>query len=527
MKEDFPIQLNLNLSSKVNEEILSKWRIFLQGVYVVIIPNSEDLPQCRSYLSINNLGYQREDMGKIYIDFSKFIVFVNKNKFNLKDDLKSLSILFDNYDNKRKDLIVSFENNRYNLNWQKDITYYNETITCNGLLAFLSLNLFFSADNITWEAIKKEIYITPNIGRATMSIDGYIEIASIQPSIIENLELKTLFKINKNTYGTVFSELEKLIELGIQFDTNSIEQIKKVNNDRYSKFIIFNKNKDLINKHRFVGNILENEEKALVLCNNYNYIGWRFFQKNNNLPLFILTIDNEIDISKFDFDKVIFDLDYEDLPKASSLKIFDSIYNISKIVLIDKIDYSKKEILDLLNNIKPSEFAKSDDIYIKYPNYPERYSENHILYYEIFNNFEKIKHDIDLDIIDINKNIYNDKFSEQNNYLEQKLSILLEKTLKYKDDFPDSNILVLSSYDLYNNKIIDVIKTKITKIEFDNFDFVNEKNINKVYILDLPKFNTKQFMNKLKNKDLSFIFTNCIKERNLISNFFNNIKSNK
>ena len=502
MDQNFPIQLNLELTTIVDKENIKSWEFDLQGLYVTVRTKTENFSLCKSYFSTSEIGYYREEGDVLYLEFIKFIKSKNKSKFNLKSDLYVLALLYDTYINDNKDLVLNYEKDLYNISWYINNTYYNEVISPKSLLAFLSLDLYFTANEKTWSSIKDYSLLENKIGKGNISLDNNIQIYAYQPNLLENLNLSVLFKINKNVYGTVYSEIDYLSVNNIFFDQNTIKIVNAINSDKnnldLNKFVIYNKD-DENSKYNIVGNILDYKKKVMIISNSNNIIGWKIFQKNNNLPFFIVDINKDIDINLFDFDMVIYDIDYIDLSNTMQLKKFDSVYNLSKVLLVNLDNLNQDELNDLLADIKPSEFSKSIEMFNKYPNYPEKYLKNHIEYYIRIPNIIKKYHELEVKFI--KEDIYNEK---KLTLLDKKLALILEdlERKKYHDKY--KKIQIVSSKEIIDNNLFKVIKNKFNDTAVISYDDEIDTYVDKVIILKISLINSL-LLKKIKDKDILII----------------------
>jgi len=502
MDQNFPIQLNLELNTIVDKENIKNWEFDLQGLYISVRTKTDNFTLCKSYFSTSEIGYYREEGDILYLEFNKFIKSKNKNKYNLKSDLYALSLLYDTYNNNNKDLVLNYEQDLYNVSWYTNNIYYNEVISPKSLLAFLSLDLYFTANEKTWSSIKNYSLLENKIGKGYISLDNNIQIYAYQPNLLENLNLSVLFKINKNVYGTVYSEIDYLCNNNIYFDQNTINTVNKINNDKnnldLNKFVIYRKD-EINNKYNILGNIIDYKKKNMVISNKKNMIGWKIFQKNNNLPFFIIDLNKQLDINLFDFDMVIYDIDYIDIPNTLLLKKFDSVYNLSKVLLVNLDDFSQEEINDLLADIKPSEFSKSIDVFNKYPNYPDKFLKNHIDYY--IRKPELPKKFNELDIKLISEDIYNEK---KLSLMDKKLAILLEdvERKKYYDKY--KKIKIVSSNELNDSNLFKVLLNKFNETTIVTQGDETNVHVDKVIILEISLLNNTLLKN-IKDKDILII----------------------
>jgi len=511
MDKNFPIQLNLELTPIIDIENIKSWEFDLQGLYVKVKPKIENLSLCKTYFSTSEIGYYREEGDTLYLEFIKFIKSNNKNKFTLNSDLYVLALLYDTYRNDNKDLILNYEQDLYNISWFTNNIYYNEVISPKNLLAFLSLDLYFTANEKTWSSIKDYSLLENKIGKGYISLDNNIQIYAYQPNLLENLNLSVLFKINKNVYGTVYSEFDNLNSNNIYFDQNTTNIVNEINSNKYdldlNKFVIYKKD-DKKSKFNILGNILDYKKKIIVICNKKNVIGWNIFQKNNNLPFYIVDLNRKIDMNLFDFDMIVYDIDYEDISNTVQLKKFDSVYNLSKIILVNLDEFSHDELNDLLADIKPSEFSKNIDIFHKYPNYPDKYLKNHINYYIRVPNIIKRYNDLEVKII-------SEDISNESNLslLDKKLALLLEdiNRKKYHDKY--KKIQIIASNQLEDSNIFKVLKNKYNEITILTSNNELDTDVKKVIILDISLLNLL-LLKKIKDMDILILVDN-----NEIENF--------
>lgn len=549
MKSENPIQLNLNFIVK---KPLFDISATLEGIFVSIVSDKENLIECKNYILSLGIIVLRETPYNIVVDLKSFLATNNKSNIVIKGDLKVLKEI---YDNNKGDLeyVVRYENSEFNVSWKSGKIAFNERISTDSMPAFLRLEFNFTADTLTWGEVNRSVYAPINIGVAKISFDGYIEINTNLPQLLETSGITSLFKISEYNYGCPLSSINELQSKSISLEeiNSDSELLSKININESeiinklssAKIVAFDKIEEL-SKYSFSEHILSNVKHnyAVIVANSYNYVGWRLFQNNTKQKLFVLNYENKItDKIASDTDLVIFDVEIDNEIDFLNLKHFDSIYSIFKVLLLKYSDYTTDQRLDLFNCIKPSEFKSSKSIFSRYPKSTYISAENHMSSY-LVNYIEKSKIDFDVNIIvckpdlEHKNHIDNLLYADRVDLARVSLSAGFDKTLGCKiskivellsKDHSNifNKILILSNYTdaVSSLKIILGKNRENVEIEtYDNFDG-DLQGIDKIYLIDLPLEISKKNKKIIRFKKLNIFFIDHKLEKDLISNFFNDI----
>ena len=135
MKSENPIQLNLNFIVK---KPLFNISATLEGIFVSIVSDKENLIECKNYILSLGIIVLRETPYNIVVDLKSFLASNNKSNIVIKGDLKVLKEINDN--NKGNlEYVVNYENSEFNVSWKSGKIAYNERISTDSMPAFLRL----------------------------------------------------------------------------------------------------------------------------------------------------------------------------------------------------------------------------------------------------------------------------------------------------------------------------------------------------------------------------------------------------
>ena len=550
MKPENPIQLNLNYIVKKPSFIISAT---LEGIYVCVVADKDNMIECKNYLLSLALVVVRESAHHIIIDLKSFLTCKSKDIISISGDLMIMREIHDANINDNK-YTLSYENSEFNVGWKGGNTYYNEVISKNSIAAFLKLELNFIADALTWGEIARSVYAPTSIGSAKISFDGFVEINTNFPQLIETSGISSLFRISEYKYGCPISSIDEFPSKSISMEDQNIEEVlsSNINNSssesilnklRLAKFIAYDKEEES-SKYSFLNFLLSNinPQSAVIVTNTYNYVGWRLFQSATKNKLLVLNYEkNSNDFINIETDLVIFDIEIADYYNFSNLKHFDSIFNIYKVLMVKFNNLSTEQKMNLFNSVKPSEFKSADSIFNRYPKNSYIAAANHMNSYIVSNiNYppSEIEINVKLSKIDVTHREYLDnlincektelaKISLSGGYeksLGGKISNIIESLAR--EDLPkEQNILILSNYiSVINSVKIIIGKDKMNVIlsTYEQYDG-NLQNIGKIYLIDLPLVVNKKSKKIIRFNMIDVFFIDHKLEKELISDFFNNI----
>ena len=552
MKPENPIQLNLNYKVKKPSFDISAT---LEGIYVCVVADKDNMIECKNYLLSLALVVVRDSVHHIIIDLKSFLTCKSRDIISISGDLKIMKEIHEANINDNK-FTLSYENSEFNVGWKEGNIYYNEVISKNSIAAFLKLELNFTADAITWGEITRSVYAPANIGSAKISFDGFVEINTNFPQLIETSGISTLFKISEYKYGCPISSIDEFPSKSISMEDQNIEEVlaSNINNSssssesilkklRLAKFIAYDKEEES-SKYSFLNFLLFNinPQSAVIVTDTYNYVGWRLFQSATKNKLLVLNYEkNSNDFINIETDLVFFDIGIADHYYFSNLKHFDSIFNIYKVLMVKFNDISTEQKMNLFNSVKPSEFKSSDSIFNRYPKNSFIAAANHMDSYIVSNISyppSNIEINVKLSKIDLTHREYLDnliyckktelaKISLSGGYeksLGGKISNIVESLAR--DQLPkEQNILILSNYiSVINSLKIIIGKDKMNVIlsTYEQYDG-NLQNIGKIYLIDLPLVVNKKNKKIIRFNMIDVFFIDHELEKELISDFFNNI----
>lgn len=87
------------------------------------------------------------------------------------------------------------------LTWHDGVVPYDEVFHPAAAAVLLHSDLPFVATPEAWERLKEACTLPVVAGRARINLDGYIEIATQRPQLVESSPLPALFRIDQTTYG--------------------------------------------------------------------------------------------------------------------------------------------------------------------------------------------------------------------------------------------------------------------------------------------------------------------------------------
>ena len=298
MKPENPIQLNLNYIVKKPSFIISAT---LEGIYVCVVADKDNMIECKNYLLSLALVVVRESAHHIIIDLKSFLTCKSNDIISISGDLMIMREIHDANINDNK-YTLSYENSEFNVSWKGGNTYYNEVISKNSIAAFLKLELNFIADALTWGEIARSVYAPASIGSAKISFDGFVEINTNFPQLIETSGISSLFRISEYKYGCPISSIDEFPSKSISMEDQNIEEVlsSNINNSssesilkklRLAKFIAYDKEEES-SKYSFLNFLLSNinPQSAVIVTNTYNYVGWRLFQSATKNKLLVYAI---------------------------------------------------------------------------------------------------------------------------------------------------------------------------------------------------------------------------------------------
>lgn len=92
-------------------------------------------------------------------------------------------------------------NHQLNLRWESDMFVWDEKIGSNTLNALVTSNLVFVADDDVWELIEQTSSTPETIGQCSLNLDGFIEIVSTVPQLVEKAPIPGLFRLSPTHFG--------------------------------------------------------------------------------------------------------------------------------------------------------------------------------------------------------------------------------------------------------------------------------------------------------------------------------------
>jgi hypothetical protein len=103
----------------------------------------------------------------------------------------------------RTDLVLEYESSKKS---------YREDLTKAQAAAFVALEIPFVATSAAWDRLDSLVRLPAVIARASLNLDGYLEITATRPQLVEASPLSGLFRIDPSRFGLPLAAAEQLGE---------------------------------------------------------------------------------------------------------------------------------------------------------------------------------------------------------------------------------------------------------------------------------------------------------------------------
>lgn len=205
------MQLRIGFAAPTKPQTLS---LTLAGLIVLVEPDDGNYDLASEYLTAAGIPAS--------IDPGKGLHFMVKSLTSMKNlpshvDVRGdelLTPLIELVKNPSADglpaTLMLDENDSLRLAWFDGNSNHEEMFLPNASAALLSTEISFVATSETWDALKSYCRLPLIAGRARMNLDGYIEIATTKPQLVEMSPLPALFRIDETHFGLPFAYAKAL-----------------------------------------------------------------------------------------------------------------------------------------------------------------------------------------------------------------------------------------------------------------------------------------------------------------------------
>lgn len=201
-----PMQLRIGFVSPTRPQTL---HLTLMGLTVLVEPDDGNYDLAREYLTAAGVTAG--------IEAGKGLYFLVKHLTCIKNLPSQVEVVGDNLlrplimlilnpsaDNLPATLTLDFEG-ELTLSWFDGNLNHDEPFSPNASAALLNTEVPFVATTETWDALKSYCRLPVMAGRARLNLDGYVEIATTKPQLVETSPLPALFRIDDTHFGLPLS----------------------------------------------------------------------------------------------------------------------------------------------------------------------------------------------------------------------------------------------------------------------------------------------------------------------------------
>jgi|688.fasta_scaffold41573_4 hypothetical protein len=413
------IQLRIGFEAPFSDV---RFNFSLAGLYFYLLPGESQFNTATQYLQ--SLGIEfiviEDQSFKIHVKYLPSLkLFPERVEIVPSEDSLPLYELSRFPPKEGIPVTITIIQNNLQIHWFDGVFNRNHLLQNSLCAALLESEIPFVASEEAWEHISKFSRLPISVGKAKLNYDGFLEIVTSKPQLVEASPLKGLFKIDDSRFGMPIYYIDSLLKsTGYSYD-HALERYQKPDLSDYS--IDFNDSieyssalKDEISK--VIPVLIEN--KSLAICRpsgaGRRILTLSLLYKINALPILIICPPSSVwvwqrhcsllglshSVARDDSDVTI--VTYRDfsagakIPRMQSiifddlsgseatsaikyLKRFDAFQDIYRVSVDSSWPDDPVNQLTHLSIIKPTEFSLDYPLSFRYSSF-ERFNEHANIY---------------------------------------------------------------------------------------------------------------------------------------------------